>query len=322
EDYLSHVVSIYRNEGIPESAIFEVFSGMRTSALLSSSRDHSSPDCMVFGSSAVVTNIECPAFPPPDETSRCGSISRFPAGPTIETATTLAELGLKVSFVSSIGNDQDGRDVISSLIKSNVDVSDLFIEDGKSTNQTVIINETKTSRTMIGVDSRTALSITTPMRVPWEKLETARLVYIGEVFIEVASTIAGYARGKGIPIVYRCSIPFLEEGLDTLIPVISQVDFILLSNDAWKYLQEKVGRNPTIKLRELTDASIIARTSSNSYKVFMKNQKPLTFRSQNHHGDMTRLFSAGFIDALVHGETSERAIKRGVNNEDERRMAS
>ena len=75
-----------------------------------------------------------------------------------------------------------------------------------------------------------SLSITSPSQVPWKTLESVKTVYIGEVFIEVAASIAANARAQGTPLVYRCSVPYWEMGLDRLKPILSQVDTLLISN--------------------------------------------------------------------------------------------
>lgn len=49
-------------------------------------------------------------------------------------AVACARLGLKVAFVSNVGGDQEGRDIINSLVKNSVDHRFIHINPGKKSN--------------------------------------------------------------------------------------------------------------------------------------------------------------------------------------------
>ncbi|MHA2285143.1 MAG: PfkB family carbohydrate kinase, partial [Candidatus Thorarchaeota archaeon] len=176
EDYLMHLVSLSREEGINDSLVFDVFARMRAKVMLNDSPSHECPDFILFGASAYFTHIECPTLPPPGNLSSCKSPTRAPGGPTIDLALALAKGGFDTTFVSSVGNDQDGWNVITGLIQGNVDVSRVAVRDQKRTNETIVVNTQTGSRTLVGIGELASLSLESPSEVPWFLLENSRLV--------------------------------------------------------------------------------------------------------------------------------------------------
>lgn len=55
-------------------------------------------------------------------------------GNSANTAVNFAKLGLKSSFVTNVGDDQAGRDMVTALQKNNVDVSFVMAHAGKKSN--------------------------------------------------------------------------------------------------------------------------------------------------------------------------------------------
>ena len=315
EDYLTHIVSLFRDQDLAGSTIFEIFAKARARSLLGGSQEYDNPDFLCFGASSFYTVVKCENIPNPNEIASCETPIRFPGGPTIELATCLSNSGLKVSLVSSVGNDQDGWNLISDLIQRNVDVSGISIEDNKHTNETVLLGDTKGYRSMIGVDSDAALSITSPSQVPWSKLEKVKVVYIGEVFIEVASTIAAFAKSSNIPVVYRCSVPFLEMGVSQLEPILKNVDILLLSHQAWAYLKKTGMKNIIPSLQKYTNAIIVVRQSNQEYNIVTSVAPPITKKSSIETEDISQWFTAGLLKGITDGLSLEDSILYGIEQE-------
>jgi sugar/nucleoside kinase (ribokinase family) len=315
EDYLIRLTTLYKDLGIPESRLFDIFARTRAKAILEDSQKFSQPDIVVFGASAYNTRIECTKMPPAGGLASCSSPIRSPGGPTVELAIALAKEGLETSFVSSVGNDLEGWEVITQLIQGGVDVSHIAVEDGKSTNESIIIAENSTSRMLVGVGPITSLSINSPSQVPWDIVEKAKAVYIGELFVEVAASLAAYAKAHDIPLVYRCSVPFWEMGIDRLKPVLSQVDTLILSNQVWRHLNRVMGKQPIPAIREVTDAAIIIRDTEKSYRLLTTDEREVSLRSNSESTEMTRWFSVGFLNKISKGFTISDSFEYGVEYE-------
>ncbi|MHA2024758.1 MAG: carbohydrate kinase family protein [Candidatus Thorarchaeota archaeon] len=317
EDYLTRLATLYRDQGFPESTLFEIFARMRAKAILEGSKSYSTPSFILFGAAAFNTRIECGSLPTLGGLASCSSPSRDLGGPTVDLALALANENLETSLVSSVGNDMDGWNIISNLIQGNVDVHHIVVEDDKNTNESIIIDEGKKgSRTLVSVGPTTALSITSPEQVPWSLLETSKVVYMGEVFVEVAATIAAHAKVTGIPTIYRCSVPYwIEFGLEGLKPVLSQVDTLLISNRVWKYLKQNLGPRPLQKLRGATDSSILIRQSKNKYRLSKVGEADRHYTCECESPDITEHFTAGLMLNLAEGVVIEKAVEYAMKFE-------
>jgi sugar/nucleoside kinase (ribokinase family) len=234
----------------------------------------------------------------------------------VELALALANEDYDTSLVSSVGNDMDGWNIIANLIQGNVDVQHIVVDNDKQTNESIIIVEGKRgSRTFVGVGPTTSLSITSPSQVPWNELETSKVVYIGEVFVEVAAAIAAHTKVQNTPTVYRCSVPYWELGLDRLKPVLSLVDTLIISNRAWLYLKQKFGSITLKKLREITDAAIIVHQSKNKYQLNLVGKKYLTFSYVSDSADISEVFVTRLMTKLAEGVDTFQAVEYALAHE-------
>ncbi|MGY5871191.1 MAG: PfkB family carbohydrate kinase [Candidatus Thorarchaeota archaeon] len=316
EDYLTMLATMYREQGIPEYTLFDIFARMRAKAILGGSKTYTNPTFILFGASAFNTRIDCDKIPALGGLASCSSPARHSGGPTVNLALALAKEGYDTTMVSSVGNDMDGWNIITNLIQGNIDVHHIVVDNDKQTNESIIIIEGKKgSRTFVGVGPTTSLSITSPSQVPWNELETSKVVYIGEVFVEVAAAIAAHTKVQGTPTVYRCSVPYWEFGLDRLKPVLSQVDTLLISNRAWLYLKQKYGPSPLQKIRRITDAAIIIHQSKNKYRLSLVGQKDQIFSFESDSADISDLFVTRLMMKLAEGVDLRQAVEYVIAHE-------
>ncbi len=320
EDYLIRLATLYRDEGISESALFDIFARTRAKAILDGSKKYTRPDFVLFGASAFYTLVNCGTIPSVGGMSSCSSPVRRSGGPTVELAISLASQGFETALVSSVGNDIDGWNIITNLIQRNVDVHHIIVDDLKQTNQTLIVNDSKGSREFVGVGPLTSLSITSPQQVPWQIIENSKSVYIGEVFVEVASSIAANAKAQNIPVFYRCSVPFWELGFDRLKPILSQVDILLISNQAWRYLKKSHKPDPIKKIQNLTDAEIIIRETTGKYHI-IENEQVQQIESNKNTSDITEWFVAGLMEEISKGSNTFQAVQHALKFERKRLAA-
>ncbi|MCK5238919.1 MAG: hypothetical protein KAR33_05175, partial [Candidatus Thorarchaeota archaeon] len=317
EDYLTHIVSLFKEQDITSSTLFDIFTKARANALLSDSTTFEKPDFLIIGASAYYTHVECTKIPSPNDSTSCEKPVRFPGGPTIALANSLADSGYSVSLVSAVGNDQDGWNLLSDLIQRNIDITNVSVEDDKNTNETILIEDQKGSRSLIGISPNSALSITSPSQVPWSKLENTKAVYIGEVFTEVAAAISAYARSKNIPVVYRCSVPYLERGLDQLGSILNQIDALILSHRAWRYLKKSLRKGIIQTIRNYTATTIIIRDSAASYTIHETGSLPLSKPASIKNSEMSDVFSNNLLVWLTKGFSPREAAIKAIEIENE-----
>jgi sugar/nucleoside kinase (ribokinase family) len=293
-----------------------VFARTRAAAILQGSQVYEKPEYVLFGASAYFTKISCSKIPAVGGEMGCSVPHREPGGSTVELALTLADAGVPVTLVSSVGNDQHGWSVISNLVGRNVDVSHFVVEDEKHTNETIIVDEDEGARTLVGIGEMSALSLTSPSQVPWDVISSAKVIYLGEVFLEVAVSIAAYARANGVPIVYRCSPHFWMRGIHEIEPVLSQIDVLVVSSREWHEIKNQLGSNPIPTLQSLTNAALIVMQDNDAFKVFTdKASKPIWHVREYSTDDITHWFMVEFLKSLAKGASVSESFAAAMKIE-------
>jgi sugar/nucleoside kinase (ribokinase family) len=323
EDYLLNLINLYREKGLEISTLFEIFSRTRARAMLQSSSTHPNPDFTLFGASAFFTRIDCSKWPVTSEEVGCTAPVRYPGGPSVELALALANDGHQVIFSSSVGNDQDGWNLISELLKCGVDVSNIAIESERLTNQTIIIDVNGVHGTLVGIGEHSALSLTSPSQVSWDSIKKSKAIYLGEVFLEVAVSIAAFAQSSGIPVVYRCSPHYWKRGLQELTPVLSQIDILLMSPKEWYEAKKILGAWPIKALRGITKAAIIARTDDKAFRVSLDGTTDTKeCQSDFESDDLTLPFTTELLKSIADGKSAVDAFEIALDNENQPQMES
>lgn len=316
EDYLLNLINLYREKGLEASVLFDTFSRTRARSMLQSSPTYANPDFMLFGAAAFFTQIECPKLPDLGDEVGCKSPIRYVDGPTVRLALALAREGHDVSFSSSVGNDQDGWTIISELIEKGIDVSHIVINEEMSTNQTIIVDVDGNQRILVGIGDKSALSLTSPSQVSWDTIKEAKVIYLGEVFLEVAVSIAAFAQSFDIPVAYRCSPHYWRRGLQELKPVLSQIDFLLLSLEEWQEAKRTLGSSSMKTLRNITGATIIARTSSTTYKVVLPESSTATeYHTAFHSEEISLPFTIALLEAASERRSIDDALDAAIKME-------
>ena len=97
---------------------------------------------LVVGSATADLMIATPRLPKPGETVRGHDFLVAPGGKGANQAVAAARLGGDVSFIGSIGDDDFGRGIRTSLLDSGVDTAHLCIRPNSSTGVALILSET------------------------------------------------------------------------------------------------------------------------------------------------------------------------------------
>ena len=96
---------------------------------------------LVVGSANADLMIATPKLPRPGETVRGHDFLVAPGGKGANQATAAARLGGDVSFIGSIGDDDFGRSISTSLFDSGVDTAYLRVRPNSSTGIALILSE-------------------------------------------------------------------------------------------------------------------------------------------------------------------------------------
>jgi len=279
------------------------------------------PKVVVYGSVALDTYGSTEKLPAPEETVYVEKKSRYAGGMGANVAVALSRLGVPAAFVGKIGSDPAGRLLLESLRQNGVNVSHLVLAELESL-QTIILNDGAGKRWLFALGSPdTAISLTSPDEVDWKPIVESKMVYIGEVFLEVAPALAHFAKKRRKTVVYRPGTPYLRFGVERLGGVLKNVDMFILNQLGWRTLREasEAKMETPADLLENGPATIIVTRGAEGCEVYTHEGRftmpvPVALQTQFKVVDPTGAgdgFSAGVMRGLLLGWELKKAVQYG-----------
>jgi len=279
------------------------------------------PEVAVFGSAALDVYGHVERLPASDEVAYVEEKGRYPGGMGANVAVALAKLNVPISFCGRIGSDYAGRILLENLSKNHVDISNVHLVDASSL-QTLILNDDQKHRWLFTIGSpQAAISIITPEEIDWKVFDQCKIVYVGEVFIEIASAIADYARAKNKVVIYRPGLPYMKFGIEKLQKILEHTNIFILNQVGWKQLQTasreeirspvdllKHGPTSVILTKGAEGCEILSDGSQQEIPVASELQTKFKTVDPTGAGDG---FSAGLIKGLLLGWSFEKAASYG-----------
>ena len=107
---------------------------------------------LVVGSANADLMIATASLPKPGETVRGSNFLVAPGGKGANQAVAAARLGGNVGFIGSIGDDEFGRLIRTSLSDSGVDTAHLWVRSKSSSGVALVLSETS-GENMIAIDA-------------------------------------------------------------------------------------------------------------------------------------------------------------------------
>ena len=279
------------------------------------------PKVVVYGSVALDTYGSIEKLPSPEETVYVEERGRYPGGMGANVAVALSRLGVPVTFVGKIGSDSAGCLLLESLRQNAVDVSHIVLAELESL-QTIILNDGAGKRWLFTLGSpNTAISLTSPDEVDWKPIAGSKIVYVGEVFLEVAPALARFAKKRRKTVVYRPGTPYLRFGVEKLRSVLENVDMFILTHLGWHTLREasKAKMETPAHLLKNGPATIIVTKGSEGCEVYTHEGSlampvATTLQTKFKVVDPTGAgdsFSAGVMKGLLLGWELKKAVQYG-----------
>ncbi|MGY5853672.1 MAG: PfkB family carbohydrate kinase, partial [Candidatus Thorarchaeota archaeon] len=230
----------------------------------------------------------------------CNLPQRRTSGDAFSIAVELSASGKRTTFVSRVGNDQNGWTAVSQLIQAGVDINNIVVDDSGTTRESFVVEDSKRRREFIDSDDRSMVSIESPSQVPWDSLERTKVVYLSEIYPEVGLSIATFSRSRDIPVVYKYPLtpPDLTDGLDEVLG--SQIDVLLITRRIWALLKRSESGSPVQAIRKKTEAAIIVRETAKSYTLYLSDGSKKSIRCQGTD-DMTSTYIVGLLRDLSEG---------------------
>jgi len=318
--YSSAIVEVCEKYGLSIDSFHQVLDEQHLREAVEKASE-TEPLVAVYGSIALDIYGSLERFPKREEHVYVREVGRYPGGMGANVAVALARLGVPTAFSGKVGSDSVGRKLLESLRENGVDVSKVVLGAPTSL-ETLILTDKEGERRLLTLGSQSAaISIASPEEVYWDLMERAEIVYIGEVFVEMASLLASFARNHGKKVVYRPGIPYLRFGVERLRGVLEHADIFILNSIGWRILRESSGE----RLKTATDLlgygpSIVVMTKgSRGCEVHTRGERfempvPSRLRTMFKVVDPTGAgdsLTAGLIKGLLEGLNLKAAISYG-----------
>jgi len=279
------------------------------------------PKVVVYGSAALDIYGSTEKLPAPEDTVYVEEKGKYPGGMGANVAVALSRLAVPVAFVGKIGSDSAGRLLLESLHQNGVDVSHLVLAELESL-QTLVLNDGAGKRWLFTLGSpNTAISLTSLEEVNLKPITESKIVYIGEVFLEVAPTLAGFAKKRRKTVVYRPGTPYLRFGVEKLCSVLENVDIFILNQLGWQALTEasKVKLETPADILKNGPATVVVTRGSEGCEVHtcegvFNMPVSTTLQTKFRVLDPTGAgdsFSAGFMKGVLLGWELKKAVQYG-----------
>lgn len=262
----------------------------------------------VFGSVALDTYGNLKRLPTSDELVYVEGRGSYPGGMGANVAIALSKLNISASFFGKIGSDSAGRLLLENLNKNNVDVSNVRLVEGASL-KTLILDDDENHRWLFAIGSpQSAVSLVSLDEINWKALEQPNIVYVGEVFTEIASAIADYARARGKLVIYRPGEPYMKYGAGILRKILEHTTIFILNQPSWRELTAA----STQKLH--TPADLLK--NGPDYIVLLKGDAGCEVFSQDKHQEfsVTATLQSKFtlVDPTGAGDSFAAALIKGL----------
>jgi sulfofructose kinase len=182
-------------------------------------------DVVGVGLNATDTLLLLPKFPAYAGKVPFTEESLSPGGQVASAMVTCANLGLRVKYIGTVGDDDRGRIQIESLRRSSINLDDVEIRKN-CPNQTayILIDQSTGERTVLW--QRAECLRLDPNEITPEKITSARLLHIDGHDTPAVGKAAQIARAAGIPV--TVDVDTVYHGFDKVLPY---VDYLVTSSE-------------------------------------------------------------------------------------------
>jgi ribokinase len=235
-------------------------------------------------------------------------------GAGLNTATAFARLGFKTAVISKLGDDINADIVLNKLKKEKTDF--LGVKAPGHTGYSVILSGLHNNRTILTFKGNN--NLLDEKDISWNKLKT-KWFYFGTLLGKSWQTqceIAGYAKKKGIKMLFNPSLYLAEQGMKFLKPVLDACTVLILNKEEAQAMTGMKGYTKPIIERLQQHVPIVVITDGprgalayNGIEHYSIVPKDVPIEDTTGAGDS---FASAFLAALIDGQNIPTALKWGA----------
>jgi sulfofructose kinase len=150
-------------------------------------------------------------YPGEDERVLAKEIARAGGGPAAVAAVTMSRLGIKSAIVGTIGDDADGKEVLSIFAREGVDTSGISIGTSATAGSVIVASKEHSAR---AISTRQPVTQAAMNESAKQIIAFAQWVHVDHVGVKRLDE-AGISRGKGAQISFDAGY-----GVETFDPIV------------------------------------------------------------------------------------------------------
>ena len=238
------------------------------------------------------------------------------------TAATFAKQGFKTAFCGAIGVDIAGLEIVRELKNLRIDTKFVVKKKEKHTNQSVIISNTGTDRTILVY--RGASDMLAKADIAWKKMKT-QWIYLapfGGLLCDESGDIVDLAKEKNIKIAINPSMQQLSLPQEKLKNILSKVDILFMNKEEAAFLTKiPFDKESEIfkKLDELCPGVAVMTKGGDGVVVsdgkYLYSAVPHSDRNIVDTTGAGDSFASGFLSDYIRSNGDiEKAIQLGLAN--------
>jgi len=241
------------------------------------------------------------------------SVQMQTGGDATNEAIILSRLGMKTHFVSKIGNDLAGRQILSACRENGISTDSVKIEDGLATGINIVLIDGDGERSFITNESGSLRKFATE-DIDFDNLPPAKVFSFASLFtyplitLEKQEEIFRKVKEKGYILCTDTTKRKNNETIDDLRPMLKYVDYIFPNYDEAVLLTGKTD------IDEIADEFLACGTKNIIIKT---GKKGCVVKNKNERYELPALpgiqsidstgagdtFAAAFMTALVEGKS-------------------
>jgi sugar/nucleoside kinase (ribokinase family) len=239
-------------------------------------------------------------------------VQEYPGGAAANVSVALRRLDIPVSFIGKLGEDAEGVRLLKEFQNERVDISGVIVDPEQFTVKTfIMVDHIGKKRIYIFGGAHPALSISSPNQVNWKKMVDCKIVYIGEVFVEIADLIASYANGLHKKIIYRPGLLLISFNAEKVRKILKNVNLLILNQEGWEAIKTSSDVSPGDLMKHGPDIIVVTKGVEGCEvytqdKILMMPAYAVETKDTTGGGDA---FAAGLICALLDSKNLENCVK-------------
>ncbi len=171
----------------------------------------SSVQAVCVGVITIDTIASVEKYPGEDERVLANEIARAGGGPAAVAAVTMSRLGIKSAIVGTIGDDADGKEVLSIFAREGVDTTGISIGTSETAGSVIVASKEHSAR---AISTRQPVIQASMNDAAKKMIANAQWLHVDHVGVKRLNE-AGISRGKGPQISFDAGY-----GVETFDPIV------------------------------------------------------------------------------------------------------